>query len=102
NAAQDAWSLDLSLATPKWSKLAPSGAAPKGRRNGCSMPDPTGRRLFVYGGTSDGHHGERSLCPRPRARPRDVDEARPPERAAAPLERLRLRHAARRRDVRVR
>jgi hypothetical protein len=53
NAAQDAWALDLAAEPPAWSKLAPSGDAPKGRRNGCSMPDPAGRRLFVYGGTSD-------------------------------------------------
>jgi hypothetical protein len=61
NAAQDAWALDLSVAPPKWSKLAPSGTAPKGRRNGCSMPDPSGRRLFVYGGTSDGLTTEKGL-----------------------------------------
>ena len=53
NAAQDAWALDLAVDPPTWSKLAPTGEAPKGRRNGCSMPDPAGRRLFVYGGTSD-------------------------------------------------
>ncbi|MEA2752861.1 MAG: hypothetical protein QOI41_7004 [Myxococcales bacterium] len=53
NAAQDAWALDLAATTPTWTKLAPTGDAPKGRRNGCSMPDPAGRRLFIYGGTSD-------------------------------------------------
>jgi len=53
NAAQDAWALDLSVDAPTWTKLAPTGDAPPGRRNGCSMPDPVGRRLFVYGGTSD-------------------------------------------------
>lgn len=61
NAAQDAWALDLSVDPPKWSKLAPAGDAPKGRRNGCSMPDPSGRRLFVYGGTSDGKTSEKGL-----------------------------------------
>jgi hypothetical protein len=61
NAAQDAWALDLSVDPPAWSKLAPAGEAPKGRRNGCSMPDPSGRRLFVYGGTSDGKTTEKGL-----------------------------------------
>jgi len=61
NAAQDAWALDLSAASPTWSKLSPAGTAPKGRRNGCSMPDPAGRRLFVYGGTSDGMKSEPGL-----------------------------------------
>ena len=53
NAAQDAWALDLSATPPAWSKLAPAGDAPPGRRNGCVMHDPVGRRLFVYGGTPD-------------------------------------------------
>ena len=61
NAAQDGWALDLAAAPPKWSKLAPGGEAPKGRRNGCGMHDPAGRRLFVYGGTSDGKTGEKGL-----------------------------------------
>ena len=61
NAAQDAWALDLSASPPTWSKLEPTGTAPKGRRNGCSMPDPAGRRLFVYGGTSDGKTTEKGL-----------------------------------------
>jgi hypothetical protein len=61
NAAQDAWALDLSAEPPAWSKLSPAGTAPKGRRNGCSMPDPAGRRLFVYGGTSDGKASELGL-----------------------------------------
>ena len=54
NAAQDGWALDLSLDPPPWSKLSPEGDAPNGRRHGCSMHDPVGRRLFVYGGTSAG------------------------------------------------
>jgi hypothetical protein len=62
NAAQDAWALDLAATPPKWSKLAPAGDAPKGRRNGCGMHDPVGRRLFVYGGTSDGKTGEKGLA----------------------------------------
>ena len=35
--------------------------APKGRRNGCAMPDPLGRRMFVYGGTADGATTEKGL-----------------------------------------
>ena len=54
NAAQDAWALDLSATPPAWSKLSPAGEAPPGRRNGCIMHDPVGRRLFVFGGTNDG------------------------------------------------
>jgi hypothetical protein len=61
NAAQDAWALDLTVDPPAWSKLAPTGDAPKGRRNGCSMPDPAGRRLFVYGGTADAKTSEAGL-----------------------------------------
>lgn len=61
NAAQDTWALDLSLDAPKWAKLAIEGETPKGRRNGCSMHDPVGRRLFVYGGTSDGKTTEKGL-----------------------------------------
>ena len=61
NAAQDAWVLDASIDPPKWSKLAPAGEAPKGRRNGCAMHDPIGRRLFVYGGTSNGKTTEPGL-----------------------------------------
>jgi hypothetical protein len=53
NAAKDAWALDLAATPPTWSKLAPAGDAPPGRRNGCVMHDPIGRRLFVFGGTSD-------------------------------------------------
>jgi hypothetical protein len=59
NAAQDAWALDLETST--WSKLEPAGDAPKGRRNGCTMHDPLGRRLFVFGGTSDGRTSEKGL-----------------------------------------
>lgn len=61
NPAQDAWALDLAVDPPVWSKLAPAGDAPKGRRNGCAMPDPLGRRLFVYGGTADGATTEKGL-----------------------------------------
>lgn len=59
NAAQDAWALDLDSLS--WSKLAPAGEAPPGRRNGCVMHDHVGRRLFVFGGTSDGRTSEKGL-----------------------------------------
>jgi len=61
NAAQDAWALDLAADPPAWTQLAPTGDTPKGRRNGCSMPDPAGRRLFVYGGTADAKTSEPGL-----------------------------------------
>lgn len=61
NAAQDAWALDLAAEPPAWSKLSPSGEAPPGRRNGCAMHDPIGRRLFVFGGTSNGKTTESGL-----------------------------------------
>ncbi|HSO35485.1 MAG TPA: hypothetical protein VLT33_23310 [Labilithrix sp.] len=61
NPAQDAWALDFSVDPPAWSKLEPTGTAPKGRRNGCGMADPAGRRLFVYGGTGDGKTTEKGL-----------------------------------------
>lgn len=61
NAAQDAWALDLSASPPAWSKLAPAGDLPRGRRNGCIMHDPVGRRLFVFGGTADGKTSEKGL-----------------------------------------
>jgi hypothetical protein len=61
NAANDAWALDLTSAPPSWSKLDPAGTTPHGRRNGCIMHDPIGRRLFVFGGTSDGQTSEKGL-----------------------------------------
>ncbi|MBX3186969.1 MAG: hypothetical protein KF819_08140 [Labilithrix sp.] len=61
NAAQDAWALDLEADPPAWTKLAPTGEAPPGRRNGCAMHDPIGRRLFVFGGTSNGRTTEPGL-----------------------------------------
>lgn len=52
NAAQDTWVLDLAADPPAWSVLAVE-ATPPGRRNGCGIYDPAGRRLIVFGGTSD-------------------------------------------------
>lgn len=51
---EDTWVLDLRAAGgPTWSELALPGTPP-GRRNGTSVWDPSGPRLFVFGGTSDG------------------------------------------------
>ena len=38
---------------PTWTAIAAPGT-PAGRRNGTSVWDPMGPRLFVFGGTSDG------------------------------------------------
>ncbi|MCA9671112.1 MAG: hypothetical protein KC503_36190 [Myxococcales bacterium] len=54
NAAQDLWSLDLAASPARWQKLAAAGDVPPGRRNGCWAFDSEGRRLIVWGGTSDG------------------------------------------------
>lgn len=54
NPATDTWAFDF--ATDTWAKLADalSPGIPPGRRNGCFIYDPSGPRLFVFGGTSDG------------------------------------------------
>lgn len=53
---QDTWILDLRAeAGPIWTEVTPAdGSSPPGRRNGTSVWDPSGPRLFVFGGTSDG------------------------------------------------
>lgn len=52
--AQDTWVLDVRAeGGPTWTAVTPPDAPP-GRRNGTSVWDPTGPRLFVFGGTSDG------------------------------------------------
>ncbi len=61
NPASDAWALDLSSDPPQWKTLTPAGTTPRGRRNGCSMYDPIGHRLFVFGGTPDGAKTETGL-----------------------------------------
>jgi hypothetical protein len=55
NAAQDTWVLDLSGDAPVWEMVAEGDAdnVPPGRRNGCMVFDPSGPRLFVFGGTPD-------------------------------------------------
>lgn len=61
--AADTWALDLRSDPPAWHRLA-SGeepGSPPGRRNGVSVWDPTGPRLFVFGGTADARTSEDGL-----------------------------------------
>jgi hypothetical protein len=55
NPAQDTWVLDMRAEPPTWELLleGPDSGVPPGRRNGCAVFDPTGPRLFVFGGTAD-------------------------------------------------
>lgn len=48
--AEDTWAFDFEGRA--WTRVAAEGA-PKGRRNGCFVSDPTHHRLFVFGGTAD-------------------------------------------------
>jgi hypothetical protein len=50
--AYDVWSLSLS-ASPRWTRLTPSGTAPPGRMFPASAFDRAGNRLFVFGGFTD-------------------------------------------------
>jgi hypothetical protein len=63
NAAQDTWVLDLRAETPAWTRVltGEEEGSPPGRRNGCSLFDPRGPRLMVYGGTSDGAKSQPGL-----------------------------------------
>jgi len=56
NAAQDTWALDLRAAPPSWTRVldGTEPGAPKGRRNGAFVFDPSGPRLVIFGGTADG------------------------------------------------
>lgn len=55
NPADDTWVLDMRADPPAWTLLLEGeGAVPPGRRNGCTVFDPTGPRMFVFGGTPDG------------------------------------------------
>ncbi len=54
NPAHDTWVLDVRADTPTWQQVNDGTDAPTGRRNGCMVFDPTGPRLFVFGGTPDG------------------------------------------------
>jgi hypothetical protein len=55
NPAPDTWMLDLRADPPAWTLLLEGDdVTPPGRRNGCTVFDPTGPRMFVFGGTPDG------------------------------------------------
>ena len=54
NPAQDTWALDVRAEPPAWELVHEGDPAVPGRRNGCMVWDPTGPRLFVFGGTADG------------------------------------------------
>jgi hypothetical protein len=55
NPAEDTWVLDMRADPPAWTLLLEGdGVTPPGRRNGCTVFDPTGPRMFVFGGTPDG------------------------------------------------
>jgi galactose oxidase-like protein len=51
NPATDTWALDVKSEPPVWTALMVN--SPPGRRNGCMVFDPTGPRLWVFGGTPD-------------------------------------------------
>lgn len=61
--AADTWALDLRSDPPAWRRLASGDepGSPPGRRNGVSVWDPTGPRLFVFGGTADARTSEPGL-----------------------------------------
>jgi hypothetical protein len=63
NPASDTWALDLGADPPSWELLVPPDTAgsPEGRRNGCMVLDPSGPRLFVFGGTPDAMTSSPSL-----------------------------------------
>jgi hypothetical protein len=52
--AEDTWALDVRSEPPQWTRLTDATQSPPGRRNGCSIWDPSGPRLVVFGGTPDG------------------------------------------------
>lgn len=61
NAARDTWVLDMRSEPPAWELVAEGESVPPGRRNGCAVFDPTGPRLVVFGGTSNGMTTEEGL-----------------------------------------
>lgn len=48
------WALDFTQDPPTWSKFEASASSPGDRTFPCFAPDPENRRLFLFGGTSDG------------------------------------------------
>jgi hypothetical protein len=63
NGAKDTWALDLRADSPAWKQVltGEEEGTPVGRRNGCSLFDPRGPRLVVFGGTSDGQKTQPGL-----------------------------------------
>jgi hypothetical protein len=61
--AQDTWALDLRATPPVWTKILDGSqeGSPPGRRNGTGVLDPSGPRLWVFGGTSDGTSSQPGL-----------------------------------------
>lgn len=59
--AKDAWALDLRADVPAWQLIVADQDVAPGRRNGCSVFDPTASRLFVFGGTADAMTTEEGL-----------------------------------------
>ncbi|MBW2530594.1 MAG: hypothetical protein JRI55_03895 [Deltaproteobacteria bacterium] len=51
--ASDTWALDVRADPPTWQLVVDAAAGPPGRRNGCQVFDPSGPRLWVFGGTPD-------------------------------------------------
>jgi hypothetical protein len=53
--ASDTWALDLRSEPPMWRQLATGDepGSPIGRRNGVTVWDPTGPRMWIFGGTAD-------------------------------------------------
>ena len=52
--ADDVWLLDVRADPPCWDIAPEVTTTPPGRRNGAVVMDPTGPRLWVFGGTFDG------------------------------------------------
>lgn len=52
--ADDVWVLDARAEPPFWDIVPELVSTPPGRRNGSYVMDPTGPRLWVFGGTFDG------------------------------------------------
>ncbi len=52
--ANDTWYLDMRANPPTWDQAIEATDPPAGRRNGSYVFDPTGPRLWVFGGTFDG------------------------------------------------
>ncbi len=63
DAASDTWVLDARSEPPRWERVldGTEPGSPPGRRNGVSVFDPSGPRLFAFGGTADAATSEPGL-----------------------------------------